>query len=376
MKGADIRWGSLSIDLAFAGLARFAVVVSPGPGNRRGAAVLYKWKAMKRAPVRETRTYRRASVPAARAGFEILVMATVSAGKSSVINALIGQELLHAANEATTACITRVEHRRDHKSFTGACYRGSGTVLAPRREATPELLRQWNADSRVERIALTGRFEGVPRLASGLVLYDTPGPNNSQDDRHAQVARKALRSIPYDALFYVLNAGQLGTTDDRACLDLLRGEARANQPYFLLNKIDLLDAEKGEDLATHVGNARRYLAGAGFDDAIVIPTVADAALYARKALNGHALTRVQRGRLRNALDAFEVGKRDVAEAAIVPDPVRTAISGELDRHERDAAVPPGDARSAERHALEQLVARSGIRTAEALIQHRRSLLGQ
>lgn len=333
-------------------------------------------KIMKKAYVRGTSAHRRAGVLATKGGFEILVMATVSAGKTSVINALIGQELLHAANEATTACITRVEHRRERKWFMGTCYRDSGTMLAPRRKATPELLRQWNADSQVECISLTGSFEGAPRRASGLVLYDTPGPNNSQNDQHARVARKALHSLPYDALFYVLNAGQLGTTDDRACLDLLRDEARTGQPYFLLNKIDLLDPEKGEDLATHVGNACRYLAGAGFDDAVVIPTVADAALYARKALNGHALTRVQRGRLRSALDAFEICKRDVVEAAIVPDSVRTSISGELDRYEREAAMLPRDASSTERHALELLVARSGIRTAEALIQHKRSMLGR
>ena len=44
--------------------------------------------------------------------FEVIVVATMSAGKSTVINALIGQELLHSANEATTATITRI-HDKD-----------------------------------------------------------------------------------------------------------------------------------------------------------------------------------------------------------------------------------------------------------------------
>lgn len=306
--------------------------------------------------------------------FEVLVVATVSAGKSSFINALIGRELLHAANEATTACVTRIEHRKERRAFAGASYRQSGTVLARDRNATPELVRDWNADSRVARIALEGRFDSAPRLASGLVVYDTPGPNNSQNERHREAAQHALRSIPFNAMFYVMNAGQLGTQDDRACLDLLHTRANTAPVYFLLNKVDLLDPEKGEHVAVHVRNAQRYLLNAGFDNPIVVPTVTDAALYARKALNGHALTRAQRAKLKSALDEFNIGGRQIVDAAIVPDAIRSTVSRELDLLERLIARPPEDPHAVERFALKQLVARSGIRTTEAIIQHQRSLI--
>lgn len=319
---------------------------------------------------------RRARTPVVTDSFEVLVMATVSAGKSSFINALIGRELLHAANEATTACVTRIEHRTERGAFAGASYRQSGTVLARDRNATPELVRDWNADSRVARIALEGRFDSAPRLASGLVVYDTPGPNNSQNERHREAAQHALRSIPFNAIFYVMNAGQFGTRDDRACLDLLHARVNTAPVYFLLNKVDLLDPEKGEDVAVHVSNAHRYLVDAGFDSPIVVPTVADAALYARKALHGHALTRVQRAKLKSALVEFDIGGREVVNAAIVPDSIRSTVSRELDRLERQIAQPPKDPRAAERYTLKQLVARSGIRTAEAIIQYKRSLIGK
>ena len=317
---------------------------------------------------------RRARTSVMKDSFEVLVMATVSAGKTSLINALIGQELLHAANEATTACVTRVEHRNERKSFAGACYRDSGTVLKRCRDASPELVRSWNADSRVQRITLKGRFESAPRTASGLVVYDTPGPNNSQNGRHGELARKALRSIPYDAMFYIMNAGQLGTHDDRAYLDLLRERVSDAPIYFLLNKVDLLDPEKGEDIAIHARNAHSYLVDAGFADPIVIPTISDAALYARKALNGYTLTRVQRLRLDRALIEFDADKRDVVDAAILPETIKKRMSSELDRLERSAAPSSSNPRVAERHALKHLVARSGIRTAEVLIQYKRSLI--
>lgn len=44
---------------------------------------------------------------------EVLVLATMSAGKSTFINALIEQELLHRANKATAAFLTSVRHESD-----------------------------------------------------------------------------------------------------------------------------------------------------------------------------------------------------------------------------------------------------------------------
>ncbi|MFM0591941.1 dynamin family protein [Paraburkholderia dilworthii] len=308
--------------------------------------------------------------------FEVLVAAPMSAGKSSFINALIGDELLHVANEATTACLTRVEHRKGARSFRGACYLDSGDVLATQRDASAELLRDWNSDGRVKRIDLKGSFNVAPRPASGLVFYDTPGPNNSQNERHGQLMRDAVQQIPFKALCYVLNAGQLGTLDDRACLDLLRdGQADdpAHETYFVLNKIDLLDPENGEDIGDHVGRAHQYLSEAGFHDPIVIPTIADAALYARKALNRSDMTRLQQSKLRRTLDEFSDRKRSLIHVSIAPDAVKKRLFRELDSLEQRSDALASDKKLAEENELQQLITYSGLRTVEMLIQRQRRL---
>ena len=61
--------------------------------------------------------------------FEVVVVATMSAGKSTVINALIGKELLHSANEATTATITRIHDKDDLPFFSGNAYGYSQNLL-------------------------------------------------------------------------------------------------------------------------------------------------------------------------------------------------------------------------------------------------------
>ncbi|MBF4102826.1 dynamin family protein [Gallibacterium anatis] len=60
--------------------------------------------------------------------FEVIIVGTMSAGKSTVINALIGQELLHSANQATTATITSI-HDKDGKTFSGTAYDYEGKFL-------------------------------------------------------------------------------------------------------------------------------------------------------------------------------------------------------------------------------------------------------
>lgn len=314
---------------------------------------------------------------ASAAPFDVLVLATMSAGKTSFINALIGQELLHTANEATTACMTRVEHRPGARSFDGSCYSYSDQELARLKDTTAAALRDWNANSDVKRISLKGSFKIVPSPAPGLVLHDTPGPNNSQDRRHAELMLEAVRSISFKALCYVLNASQLGTQDDRVLLEQIRDEL-AHKPghpiYFILNKVDLLDPEMGETIESYVGNAYRYLTGIGFEQPIIIPTMANLALYARKALKAQTLTRSQRLRLHQALADLQDTKRSLLHATVVPDTIKKGVFKALNSLERQRQLKAFDEQTREKNDLQQLVAVSGLKTVEALIKHQRQTI--
>ncbi|MNJ34767.1 GTPase Era [compost metagenome] len=306
--------------------------------------------------------------------FNVLVLATMSAGKTSFINALIGQDILHTANEATTACITSVEHRDNLKYFCGACYSYNDLELESLNNTTATVIRSWNANAEVKRICLSGSFKIAPRPAPGLVLHDTPGPNNSQNKQHAQLMLEALQQIPVNALFYVLNAGQLATQDDRNLLEQVRDEMTSKPSipiYFILNKIDLLDPDKGEDVVHYVNLVRHYLASLGFKRPMIIPTMASIALYARKALKTEELTRAQRLKLRQVMDEFKENKRSLLNAARVPTPIKRTVSKALTRLEKQRNDILSDSEQCEINDLKQLVALSGLRTVEALIKNQR-----
>jgi ribosome biogenesis GTPase A len=312
----------------------------------------------------------------ARQPYDVLVLATMSAGKSSLINALIGRELLPSANEATTACLTSIRHHQTASSFRGACYAHDGEQVVPQRTASIDHVRAWNADAQIEHIRLSGKFRTRPAFAPGLVLHDTPGPNNSQDDTHGDVMLKAVRTVPFKLLCYVLNAEQPGTLDDRNLLEQLRKllEGRSGHGLvFILNKVDLLDPERGEDLAGCVANTRQYLERLGFENPVIVPTMANIALYARKAINDEPLTRSERARLQQSLDDLAVDDTDPLEAAALPDALRASMVRELDKARRSRKVSAGTLQAAEAARLEQLVVRSGIKTVEFLLNQRSTM---
>ncbi|WP_346796323.1 dynamin family protein [Halomonas sp. Bachu 37] len=303
--------------------------------------------------------------------FNILILATMSAGKSSFINALIGEELLHAANEATTACITTLEHNDCSDSTSACCYAYNGDLLDSVANIQAEQLKAWNRDDRIRNIILQGNFSTYCQPSQGLVLHDTPGPNNSQDPRHAQLTMDAIRDIPFDMVFYILNATQLGTRDDRALLTTVKEElARLQRPHkvvFILNKVDQLDCEKGESLTKHVEQAFSYLVDVGYTEPTIVPMIANAALYARKKLAGMPLSRKQRIELANFRDTYLQDSGALLKASLVPAIVRKNVKKYMQFETRNVSVAP-----ANQSELHLLMAYSGLATVVIMIDRQRA----
>ena len=256
----------------------------------------------------------------------IAVAATMSAGKSSLINALIGKELLHSANEATTAKIARVFCSRRGAKAVGYCAKSKVAQVNP--QACPDQLREWNQSDEISAIDIT---VSTSKILAGHTIYDTPGANNSMDSRHYEIFMAAMQGNRYGTLLYVLNASQLGTRDDAEVLSAIRELNPALRVVFALNKIDVLDEELGESVADYVNSAMNYLLDLGFERPIIVPVMARSALSAKKLIRGLAQGRRERSEFGNELERFRENPSRLIDAAHMPYAVKRRLRRRVSR---------------------------------------------
>lgn len=228
--------------------------------------------------------------------FDVYVAATMSAGKSTFINAMLGCELLPNANEATTATIAQITDNdsMSHGKFIGERYNKNGELVDPQQEITLATLQEWNKLADTKLIKLEGNIKGVTeREDVRLVISDTPGPNNSQDKSHWETTQAYIQDSQRNPLIlYVLNATQLGTNDDKLVLsmiaDIMRkgGKQSKDRFIFVINKMDAFDFEKETSVEKVLENVRAYLQNNGIEEPLVYPVSAlNAGLIRRRSAN-------------------------------------------------------------------------------------------
>lgn len=302
--------------------------------------------------------------------FEVIVVATMSAGKSTVINALIGKELLHSANEATTATITRIHDKDDLPFFSGSAYSFQNRVIVEQHQLDATTLKQWNADPAIKTIDIAGDIQALHNDAAELVIYDTPGPNNSQDDNHEALTMEVINDGNYGLILYVLNANQLGVNDDRHLLEKIHKALQADphkEILFLLNKADCLDEEKGERLDKVVINAEKYLTEIGFNQPTIIPTAAHYALVLQKMLNKASLTRSERADLNIALESLN---DNLIIASTIEAQQKMKILNKLKKTKTAGRVKMSNGTTITKQRLERAVMRTGFGVVQYLLQQK------
>ena len=225
------------------------------------------------------------------AGYEvknIAVCATMSAGKSTFVNALLGSDVLPSRNEATTAKITSVYDKDGAEKTIGFVQKDSGAVVDKCSDVNLAKLNEWNDSNEISRIFLQGDLDGIRNKNMIVAVHDTPGTNNSGDKSHHTTTINLLKENKMDAIIYVANATQLCTTDEKVLLaELFRKVIKPTgiPVVFVLNKADDLDTEK-ENVSDIVKRYSSYLAEFGFVSPVVFPLSSKAARLLKMAQNG------------------------------------------------------------------------------------------
>ncbi|KAB0625904.1 hypothetical protein F7P75_10055 [Acinetobacter gandensis] len=224
----------------------------------------------------------------------IVFTATMSAGKTTCINALLGTELLHSANEATTATITEIQ-ASDVELIRA--FDSNKAIVKEVDALTADTLKVLNQSQQVQEILVKGKFN----FSENLVLIDTPGPNNSRDESHKNLAYEFIEEENFDYLVYVINATQPFINDDVSFLKFIKRTIDSDKIIFLVNKIDDFDLDK-ESIESFINNLKNYLNDLGFVKPIIFSISAYRALLINKFIRQEKLSKKEKRELFSFLE--------------------------------------------------------------------------
>lgn len=188
--------------------------------------------------------------------FEIVVVAPMSSGKSTLINAILGKDLLPAVNKATTAVITRIRDNDNAKEFTVTCSDKYGNKICENEPATKKLISDLNykkdpSDENgelplINKMFIEGPIKNLPSDKLHAVFVDTPGGNNAQNKEHEHIMDMAINDENKSLILCVINA-QNPTTNDadgilfkisNAIRQSLNGKQSRDRFIFVVNQFD------------------------------------------------------------------------------------------------------------------------------------------
>jgi small GTP-binding protein len=230
--------------------------------------------------------------------YSVVVLGEFNHGKSTFINALLGEAVLPVGITPTTALLTHLTHGK----------RTSATLVmedGARRPLEVKALGDWltvegreKPNPPVHHVEITHK---APILENRLTIVDTPGVNDINEQR-AEITYGYLPRA--DAAVFLLDATQILTASERQFLEEHILRSSRERLIFVVAKSDLLDAA---DLDEAVRFARKHL-GALVPEPAIFPVSAkralagDAAGSGMAAFTAHLGTTVETERRRLLLD--------------------------------------------------------------------------
>lgn len=200
--------------------------------------------------------------------FKIQIVGTFSNGKSTVINSLLGEEVLPAYALPCTAVINEIKYAREKKAILhfknpmpekipteisqkaqNHMQKYKGKLIEPMEIPYDEIeeyvviplgkdAKEWELESPYEKVEL---FWPLPLLENHVEIIDSPGLNEAET--RTKVTLDYLSKA--DAILMVLNAEALCARDEMEFIENNLKLQGFEDPFFLVNRFDLIrDREK------------------------------------------------------------------------------------------------------------------------------------
>lgn len=192
---------------------------------------------------------------------KILVTANMSAGKSTLINAIIGQKVAKTSQAACTSTINYYYNTLDNNQY------------------------QIESEDESKQVNVVS-YDFTNKQTQ---LIDTPGINFALDQKHGDLTKKTILEEKFDKLVYVFNGSQLATNDEFDYLKFIFENVDENKILFVINKVDNFKKEE-DSILESVNTAKKDLNIIGFKNPKVFPMSAEAASLFKYSKNNIELS--------------------------------------------------------------------------------------
>ena len=259
----------------------------------------------------------------------VCVLATMSSGKSTLNNSIIGTKLMPSKNEACTAKIMHLKNNNMATCFTDK----SGNVV------TNDTLKQVNDDQGSDiNIYLEGPIRGFSDI-DNFEIIDTPGPNNSQDESHREITYNFIKSDKKHMVIVVLDGTKLLTTDEANFMSIIAreqgedGNIDNDRFLFVINKADGLDEDDSE--VSMKDKVIKALQGYGIENPKVQFVSALNALLARNKQNNIKMTVKENYKLDFITNISAMGEYKFYEFSDLSPAVRDEVNKRIEEYKRN-----------------------------------------
>ena len=189
----------------------------------------------------------------------IVFTATMSTGKSTLINAVMGKDL---APSRATACTANIANFTTSPVNSNYCYINTyfNSVLSKKK----------------------------------VNIIDTPGVNYSEDELHREITRNELKNRYIDILVYVTSILTWGTNDEYEHLKFIKENVKYKKIIIVINKIDEINIDDST-VEENISSVKKYLSKWNFENLIICPLSASIGnILKRKILNESLSKREER----------------------------------------------------------------------------------
>lgn len=246
--------------------------------------------------------------------FRIVFAGMYSSGKSTLINAILGKEILPTSDETCTSKVFRIEHDERTSFARMWCTDANNNIVVPENEYDENTLSEAfetmfprgldgkllpSVPAEIETVHIaTNMCNLYPRSGAynkdsiKLVIIDTPGTNSGdgKEQKHLDITKNVIQSGKQEIVIFVTSASQNKVDSIMQFLDIVDQSGNASGAYdqrflFALNMADTCEFKKKETWESRLKSTQTYYCGGNKQRRIqnprFFPTSARAALAVR-----------------------------------------------------------------------------------------------